>query len=105
MSMVSATNVDEMFVHDMDASKLYEFKIKLDRNFFNAPLITEFDLANVHWTEELKQSLIDCYDRASAGQPALTLKLQRAKHMHTAELTDAEVAAIEAKGYIVKYNS
>lgn len=93
-SLESATNVDNMFCFFQGTQV-----VTLGPNFFNAPKITSIDLTDISTSTELKQSLINCYDRKTAGQVTLTLMLSTS--MKNA-LTDAEKTAITAKGYTIK---
>ncbi len=97
-SLESATVVTGMFDVDLAKTQI----VTLGPNFFNAPNLSAFDLSSLHLTAELKQSLIDCYDRKTAGQGTLTLKLPKFKVSGVAALTDEEKAAIEAKGYVLE---
>ncbi len=97
-SLESATNVTGMFDVDLAKTQI----VTLGPNFFNAPNLSAFDLSSLHLTAELKQSLIDCYDRKTAGQGTLTLKLPKYTVSGVAALTDEEKAAIEAKGYVLE---
>lgn len=99
-SLESAENVDAMFGVDKAVNtKQY---VTLGEHFFNAPKLAALDLSPLKLSAELRQSLIDCFDRAAAGQQTLTLTLPTRTLTGVASLTDEEKAAIEAKGYVLK---
>lgn len=94
VSLQSATDVNAMFFGTY--SSCY---ITLGENFFNAPNINAFQLKYVPLSAELKQSLINCFDRKAAGQQTLTLSLPTKMLPGVTALTEEEKAAIKAKGY------
>ena len=99
--MRAATNVTDMFGVDKAGTQ----DVTLGENFFDMPNITAFNLSSLSMSENLKQSLINCFDRKTAGQPTMTIQMPTRLNSGVTALTDEEKAAIEAKGYIVKYNS
>ena len=94
VSLQSATDVNAMFFGTYPSCY-----ITLGKNFFNAPNINAFQLKYVPLSAELKQSLIDCFDRKAAGQQTLTLSLPTEMLFGVTALTEEEKAAIKAKGY------
>ena len=94
VSLQSATDVRAMFF-----GKYHSCHITLGENFFNAPNINAFQLKYVPLSAELKQSLINCFDRKAAGQQTLTLSLPTEMLPGVTALTEEEKAAIKAKGY------
>ena len=74
-------------------------QLKLGKNFFDAPNITEFGLNEFKWEKtSMVLSLVkNLFDRKSAGQADMTLELANNKN----NLTEDEIAAITAKGYII----
>lgn len=96
-SLESAENVADMFGVDeyINASQ----HVTLGKNFFNAPKISSLGLSALKMSAELKQSLIDCFDRKAAGQQTLTLSLPTKMLSGVTALTEEEKAAIKAKGY------
>lgn len=94
VSLQSATDVKAMFFGEYTSCH-----ITLGENFFNAPNINAFQLKYVPLSAELKQSLIDCFDRKAAGQQTLTLSLPTKMLSGVMALTEEEKAAIKAKGY------
>lgn len=94
VSLQSATDTAVMF-----GSNDKDFHITLGENFFNAPNIDTFNFSFIPLSAELKQSLIDCFDRKAAGQQTLTLSLPTKMLSGVTALTEEEKAAIKAKGY------
>lgn len=94
VSLQSATDVNAMFF-----GEYHSCYITLGENFFNAPNINAFQLKYVPLSAELKQSLINCFDRKAAGQQTLTLSLPTKMLSGVTALTEEEKAAIKAKGY------
>ena len=94
VSLQSATDVKAMFFGTYPSCY-----ITLGENFFNAPNINAFQLKYVPLSAELKQSLINCFDRKAAGQQKLTLSLPTKMLPGVTALTEEEKAAIKAKGY------
>lgn len=94
VSLQSATDTAVMF-----ASNNESYYLTLGENFFNAPNIAEFNLGFIPLSAELKQSLIDCFDRKAAGQQTLKLILPTKMLLGVTALTEEEKAAIKAKGY------
>lgn len=96
-SLESAEKVDAMFSVDVAANMSQH--VTLGKNFFNAPKISSLELSNLKMSAELKQSLINCFDRKAAGQQTLTLSLPIKMLSGVTALTEEEKAAIKAKGY------
>lgn len=96
-SLESAEKVDAMFSVDV-AANMSQY-VTLGKNFFNAPKISSLELSNLKMSAELKQSLINCFDRKAAGQQTLTLSLPIKMLSGVTALTEEEKAAIKAKGY------
>ena len=75
--------------------------IKLGTNFFSSPFITNVSFSTLQkWTNDsVKLSLVtNLYDRNANGLPDLTLTL----HANTKKvLSEDDIAAITAKGYII----
>lgn len=75
--------------------------IKLGTNFFSSPFITNVSFSTLQkWTNDsVKLSLVtNLYDRKANGLPDLTLTL----HANTKKvLSEDDIAAITAKGYII----
>lgn len=94
VSLQSATDTAVMF-----GSNDESFHLTLGENFFNAPNIARFNFSFIPLSAELKQSLIDCFDRKAAGQQTLTLSLPTKMLSGVTALTEEEKAAIKAKGY------
>lgn len=101
--MRAATNVDEMF--GVDSAKNVFQDVTLGENFFDMPNISSFKLTNLSMSENLKQSLINCFDRKTAGQPTMTIQMPSRLNPGVTALNAAEKTAIEAKGYVVEYDS
>ena len=96
-SLESAENVNAMFA--VDEAAIAKQYVTLGSNFFNAPKLSAFDLSSLKMSAELRQSLIDCFDRKAAGQQTLTLSLPTTMLSGVTALTEEEKAAIKAKGY------
>ena len=96
-SLESAEKVDGMF--GVDEAVNMSQHVTLGKNFFNAPKISSLKLSSLKMSAELKQSLIDCFDRKAAGQQTLTLTLPTKMLSGVTALTEEEKAAIKAKGY------
>lgn len=96
-SLESAEKVDAMFSVDV-AANMSQY-VTLGKNFFNAPKISSLKLSDLKMSAELKQSLINCFDRKVAGQQTLTLSLPTRMLSGVTALTEEEKAAIKAKGY------
>lgn len=94
VSLQSATDTAVMFASNDNSCYL-----KLGENFFNAPNIAKLNFGFIPLSAELKQSLIDCFDRKAAGQQTLTLTLPTKMLLGVTALTEEEKAAIKAKGY------
>lgn len=74
-------------------------QLKLGKYFFDAPNITEFNLNEFKWEKtSMVLSLVkNLFDRKSAGQADMTLQLGNNKN----NLTEDDIAAMTAKGYII----
>ena len=74
-------------------------QLKLGKYFFDAPNITEFGLKEFSWEKtSMVLSLVkNLFDRKSAGQADMTLQLGNNKN----NLTEDDIAAMTAKGYII----
>ena len=74
-------------------------QLKLGKNFFDAPNITEFGLNEFKWEKtSMVLSLVkNLFDRKSAGQSYMTLHLANNKN----NLTEDDISAMTAKGYII----
>ena len=75
-------------------------ELKLGKYFFDAPKLTSFDINEFYWEKEsMVLSLVtNLFDRKAAGQPTMTITLlSRSKK----NLSEEQIAAITAKGYII----
>ena len=74
-------------------------QLKLGKYFFDAPNITNFALDEFSWEKtSMVLSLVkNLFDRKSAGQADMTLQLGNNKN----NLTEDDIAAMTAKGYII----
>lgn len=75
-------------------------KLKLGKYFFDAPKITSFYINEFYWEKEsMVLSLVtNLFDRKAAGQPTMTITLHSESKKN---LSEEQIAAITAKGYII----
>ena len=75
-------------------------ELKLGKYFFDAPKITSFDINEFYWEKEsMVLSLVtNLFDRKAAGQPTMTITLHSESKKN---LSEEQIAAITAKGYII----
>lgn len=75
-------------------------KLKLGKYFFDAPKLTLFDINEFYWEKEsMVLSLVtNLFDRKAAGQPTMTITLHSESKKN---LSEEQIAAITAKGYII----
>lgn len=75
-------------------------KLKLGKYFFDAPNITSFTFSEFIWekTSMVLSLVTNLFDRKAAGQPTMTINLTAESKK---KLSEEQIAAITAKGYII----
>ena len=75
-------------------------ELKLGKYFFDAPNITVWDLNEFIWEKSsmILSLVTNLFDRKAAGQPTATINLKAESKKN---LSEEQIAAITAKGYII----